>query len=322
MPVFRHRWLVPIAFLVPADGSTCTATNAMPCLYALDTMLYGTNRLLPILCSHQAECFCYSTSFTMFFHPTHWYQILQQYICLKDTRESIATTLKFGCCISYSARRVVLPYTHNPPPHPTTLSKQPGTLVHYYENEAEAPGLPEVIPLPASATGRMGRISLETLKLAARVRSSGARLVLVSGTRYSTFANRLPYLPRADAYVIENGGRIFYPKEAVKESDQAEKGGDGQSTVSSPEISAVGDPSLTGHSALALTEDLTWRQAMESATGSASQDAKAPEDREGPLWDLYRRAVLEGFEVDTNTYYTMLRYVAIVGRMCVGGHDG
>ncbi len=32
------------------------------------------------------------------------------------------------------------------------------------------------------------------------------------GTRYSTFASRLSYLPFADAYVIENGGRIFFPK--------------------------------------------------------------------------------------------------------------
>ncbi|CAN0534289.1 unnamed protein product, partial [Ectocarpus sp. 8 AP-2014] len=91
-----------------------------------------------------------------------------------------------------------------------TLTDQAGTLVHYYESEADAPGMPEVLPLPESATGRKARISIETLKLAAQVRESGARLVLVSGTRYSTFVNRLPFLPRADAYVIENGGRVFY----------------------------------------------------------------------------------------------------------------
>ncbi|CAM9618146.1 unnamed protein product [Scytosiphon promiscuus] len=174
-----------------------------------------------------------------------------------------------------------------------------GTLVHYYEDEAAAPGPPEVLPLPASATGRKARISKETLKLAARLRTSGSRLVLVSGTRYSTFVNRLPYLPRADAYVIENGGRIFYPK---GERDGGGGGGDVDG-----EESAVGDPTLTAHAEGALTEDLKWRETMESATGPASQDAKAPEDREGPLWDLYRKAVSEGFEVDTNTYYTMIR---------------
>ncbi|CAM9842275.1 unnamed protein product [Ectocarpus sp. 12 AP-2014] len=197
-----------------------------------------------------------------------------------------------------------------------------GTLVHYYESEADAPGMPEVLSLPESATGRKARISIETLKLAAQVRASGARLVLVSGTRYSTFVNRLPFLPRADAYVIENGGRVFYPKKDVAsvsaaagsgdkghtEANSGEGGGGGSGEPSCPdEKSAVGDPTLTAHAASALTEDLKWRETMESATGPASQDAIAPEDREGPLWDVYRAAVAEGFEVDTNTYYTMIR---------------
>lgn len=159
-----------------------------------------------------------------------------------------------------------------------------------------------VLPLPSSATGRKALISMETLKLAKKVRASGAKVVLVSGTRYSTLVNRLPFLPRADAYVIENGGRIFYPR----------KDGDGKAAAAGgeeEEESAVGDPTLTAHAVSALTEDLKWREILEDATGSASQDAKAPEDREGPLWDLYRKAVAEGFEVDTNTYYTMIRCV-------------
>lgn len=181
--------------------------------------------------------------------------------------------------------------------------------MHYYEDEADAPGPPEVISLPASATGRMAHVSLETLKLAARLRSSGAHLVLVSGTRYSTFVNRLPYLPRADAYVIENGGRIFYPKRAgtAASGKPAKEDDDEEEEVCAGEPSAVGDPSLTAHSEDALEEDLKWRENLEGVTGPASQDAKDPGDREGPLWDLYRRAVAEGFEVDTNTYYTMLR---------------
>lgn len=185
-------------------------------------------------------------------------------------------------------------------------------MVHYYEDGATAPGLPEVISLPASLTGRMARISVETLKLASRVRSSGARLVLVSGTRYSTFVKRLPYLPRADAYVIENGGRIFYPREDATESTETRKGEDdstvsNSSAVASELTSVVGDPLLTAHPESALKEDLKWREKMEGVTGPAFQDAKAPEDRDGPLWDLYREAVSEGFEVDTNTYYTMIR---------------
>lgn len=35
--------------------------------------------------------------------------------------------------------------------------------------------------------------------------------VLITGARTSTLLTRLPFLPAADAYVAENGGRIFYP---------------------------------------------------------------------------------------------------------------
>eukprot|EP00752_Nemacystus_decipiens_P003206 g2967.t1 len=184
-------------------------------------------------------------------------------------------------------------------------------MVHYYDNEAGGvPKLPGVLPLPSSATGRKAVISMETLKLAAKVRASGAKLVLVSGTRYSTLVNRLPFLPRADAYVIENGGRIFYPKRgapAPPSGEEEEEAAADAAGGEEKEESAVGDPTLTAHAASALEEDLKWRETMESATGPASQDAKEPGDREGPLWDLYRKAVAEGFEVDTNTYYTMIR---------------
>ncbi|KIY91963.1 hypothetical protein MNEG_16000, partial [Monoraphidium neglectum] len=56
-----------------------------------------------------------------------------------------------------------------------------------------------------------GIISRETLRLAAALRASGARLAIVSGARTATVLQRLPYLPYADAIVSENGGRIFYP---------------------------------------------------------------------------------------------------------------
>jgi hydroxymethylpyrimidine pyrophosphatase-like HAD family hydrolase len=35
-------------------------------------------------------------------------------------------------------------------------------------------------------------------------------LVLITGARSATLLQRLPFLPAADAYVCENGGRIFY----------------------------------------------------------------------------------------------------------------
>jgi len=38
-----------------------------------------------------------------------------------------------------------------------------------------------------------------------------AAQVLVTGARTATLLQRLPFLPAADAYVCEDGGRIFYP---------------------------------------------------------------------------------------------------------------
>ncbi len=54
-------------------------------------------------------------------------------------------------------------------------------------------------------------ISAATLHLVAELRAKGALFVVISGARLSTLLMRLPYLPAADAYVCENGGRILYP---------------------------------------------------------------------------------------------------------------
>ena len=57
-----------------------------------------------------------------------------------------------------------------------------------------------------------GIISSRTLRLAQHLRSEGCvRLILVSGMRGTTLLKRLPFLPRADAYACDSGGRIFYP---------------------------------------------------------------------------------------------------------------
>lgn len=39
--------------------------------------------------------------------------------------------------------------------------------------------------------------------------------MLITGARTSTLLQRLPYLPSADVYVAENGGRIFYPDQTL-----------------------------------------------------------------------------------------------------------
>ena len=79
--------------------------------------------------------------------------------------------------------------------------------------------------------------------------------VLITGARTSTLLTRLPFLPAADAYVAENGGRIFYP-----------------------------DTTLP--TAMPLAEDSKWRKThnatgaracwcWQAATGLASNDLRA-----------------------------------------------
>jgi hydroxymethylpyrimidine pyrophosphatase-like HAD family hydrolase len=49
----------------------------------------------------------------------------------------------------------------------------------------------------------------------AGLRAAGLRFVIITGARLSTLLMRLPYLPAADAFVCESGGRIFYPGNAL-----------------------------------------------------------------------------------------------------------
>ena len=44
------------------------------------------------------------------------------------------------------------------------------------------------------------------------MRRGGVKLVLITGARLSTMLTRMAFLPSADAYVCENGGRIYYPE--------------------------------------------------------------------------------------------------------------
>ena len=44
------------------------------------------------------------------------------------------------------------------------------------------------------------------------MRTGGVKLVLITGARLSTMLTRMAFLPAADAYVCENGGRIYYPE--------------------------------------------------------------------------------------------------------------
>lgn len=81
-----------------------------------------------------------------------------------------------------------------------------------------------------------GIISVKTLTELERMRRGGVKLVLITGARLSTMLTRMAFLPAADAYVCENGGRIYYP-----------------------------DATLTV--ALPIAEDMEWRR-THNATGT------------------------------------------------------
>ena len=134
-----------------------------------------------------------------------------------------------------------------------------------------------VLALPPSSTGLQGYISLRTLQLVAQLRERRHRFAIVSGMRMSTFLQRLRQLPAACAYVVENGGRIFYPDS-------------GAAPTAAP-----------------LVEDVAWRRVHAPAAGPAAQEALPAEQRAGPLWDAYRAFVAAGFRCDVAGYSTAVR---------------
>jgi hypothetical protein len=192
-----------------------------------------------------------------------------------------------------------------------------GTLVHY---PSDPEGLVEKYParglilLPPSSTGMQGIISSRTFRLCRDIRRRGTKLVLVSGMRASTLLARLPYLPKADAYCCEVGGRIFYP---VKTSQQQKDEG---------AFRRVQPVEYEGAEALdlepfSLVEDMEWRRRMErkgaagkdgfvsnEITDSPSQTSSIPvTERKGILWDHARRLTEQGFVLDTKGYSTCFR---------------
>lgn len=116
-----------------------------------------------------------------------------------------------------------------------------GTLVHYPTSSTTVPPNDEddesslsLVHLPPSKTGSRGVLSSHTLALCHRLRNGECSsmdnadilarrvpLVLISGMRTTTLFQRLPYLPRADAYVSESGGRIFYPRRTISTTTAA-----------------------------------------------------------------------------------------------------
>jgi hypothetical protein len=181
-----------------------------------------------------------------------------------------------------------------------------GTLIHYPDTFPKSQRNNAILKLPPSSTGMRGIISSKTLALIQEIRQKGAKFVLVSGMRTSTLLQRLPYLPRADAYCTEAGGRIFYPTDDLSKDDFV---------VKPQKYDGASPDDLVP---FGLAEDMEWRNKMEEHAGKfgslslkelASDPAKLPKvkERDGLLWDFARDLLDKGYVLDTKGYSACFR---------------
>eukprot|EP01082_Thalassiosira_pseudonana_P003932 g2661.t1 g2661 contig12:565928-567211(+) len=218
-----------------------------------------------------------------------------------------------------------------------------GTLVHYPEHlqkggddsESDDGDNDAMIFLPPSKTGTRGVISTRTLQLCHRLRhgvtttsegsfdnqqqraiNGGVALILVSGMRTTTLFQRLPYLPRADAYVSESGGRIFYPR--LVSNEQASVGdGEVDGEVKDLIINPVTFQGIHPFDSTpyTLVEDMRWRNQIsrQNAAGSdgyndqANTPQQPTEERKGMVWEFAQQLKKQGYVLDTHGYATAFR---------------
>jgi hypothetical protein len=131
---------------------------------------------------------------------------------------------------------------------------------------------------------------------------------LISGARLSTLLMRLPYLPAADAYVCENGGRIFYPgsdlptgalRPCALHTLHCYLISLACHAIAAPSMATVGTVTAIGQAANShlcsclcfipcavlsppacpLTEAAAWRSSHDPVAGSTAQDAVPPAER-------------------------------------------
>lgn len=171
------------------------------------------------------------------------------------------------------------------PPATICFSDIDGTLVHYCDHPSELCELTgDIIHLPQSTTGKTGFLSHLTLQRVAELRKAGTLFVLLTGARTSTLLQRLPYLPAADAFASENGGRLWYPD------------------------------TEHGLTACPLREDAEWRATHAAVAGAADQELRPPLERQGLLWDWYRQLHGQGWRLDANSYSTCFRLLRTEGK--------
>ena len=175
-----------------------------------------------------------------------------------------------------------------------------GTLVHFPENLDELNEGDRIIKLPTSSTGMRGVISSRTMELCQDLRSRNVKLILVSGMRTSTLIKRLPFLPRADAYACEAGGRIFYPVEIDQKYDGI--------VISPQKYEGISQQNSQPYG---LKEDMEWRTNM-SMPGAAGKDGYDNNDnniseRDGLLWEFANSLIEKGFTIDHKGYSSCFR---------------
>jgi hydroxymethylpyrimidine pyrophosphatase-like HAD family hydrolase len=189
-----------------------------------------------------------------------------------------------------------------------------GTLVHYNDKDSflsssllnpakgestkasRSPSENPLIQLPLSASGLAGHISSRTLALCREVRSRKVKLILISGARASTLLQRIPYLPRADAYCCESGGRIFYPV-AINPVNTNEQ----LSAKDYAPHEFVGS-TVEDCAPFALVEDEQWR-----ATVMSNPTPYNSLESIHPLWRYARELEKLGFILDRQSYETCFR---------------
>lgn len=227
-----------------------------------------------------------------------------------------------------------------------------GALIHYPKKNEDyelscATDDNRILALPPSATGMRGIVSSKTLAACRDLRQAGTLLVLVSGMRTSTLLSRLPYLPVADAYCTEAGGRIFYPSEPLEDDDVFDGEEDDDETDSPFPFQQATPLEFSGSQAadlkaFGLREDVDWRNRMEEAAGKDGypgnevssnrcdslddlddeciidydnqygfpkpKEVVPIDERRGALWDYAQKLQHdEGLILDTKSYSTCFR---------------
>jgi hypothetical protein len=185
-----------------------------------------------------------------------------------------------------------------------------GTLVHYPGKPQNVDHVNPMLYLPPSKTGMRGIISSRTLQLCRKVRQSPAgnnkrvRFVLISGMRTSTLIQRLPFLPKADAYCCEAGGRIFYPTEL-----NSEMGGNNENIVAIIHPKSFLDASEDDLKPFGVIEDMEWRSQISQvdAAGSDGYNDVPVMQRKGSLWDYARALMSHGYSIDSTGYSSCFR---------------